>query len=102
MSFVTPEGRLSVPPYATVPELPTYHCQELEPRPSRTTQAPPSRFRYGIDLQEGCLITNSVTYMNQMAHIVNAVRRSPERERAVVSRLTSTVTCLTADCAETL
>lgn len=43
-----------------------------------------SSIRGGVDLEESCLVTKSVKYVHQLAHMVNAVRLSNPRPICVL------------------
>ena len=45
----------------------------------REDDDPPSSWRGGVYLGEGCVLTHSVKYTHQLAHLVNAVR-NPSRD----------------------
>ena len=72
MSLVTPQGRITVKPFAAVPAL--LNLDEIQRQPRSVSQI--SSFQGdndGVDLAEGCMLTKSVKYTHQLAHWVNAV-----------------------------
>jgi hypothetical protein len=74
-SLLTKEHRLTAKQFASVPallDLP--EIQRVPASVSNVSSRLSSSGRYGnIELQEGCLITKSVKYTHQLAHMVNAV-----------------------------
>jgi hypothetical protein len=76
------QERVSAPNPASVPALPVFDIIPLE-RGSSTSGS----HRRMVDLAEGCLVTKTVHYTNQLAHMVNAVRISDDRAQEVVSIL---------------
>ena len=74
MSLITPQGRVSVKPFASAPPLAGLP-------PIRRAQASVSDISSrrgltdGVDLEEGCLVTRNVKYTHQLTHWINAVRR---------------------------
>jgi hypothetical protein len=79
MSLITKEHhRLSVKPFASVPallDLPEIRRQ-LEPATGTDSKVSShlSPMHGGVGLEEGCLITKSIKYTHQLAHMVSAVR----------------------------
>ncbi len=74
MSLLTEEYRLSVKPFAAVPAL--LDLPEIRRGPASVSNVSSrlSSMRGSVNLEEGCLITKSVKYTHQPAHMVNAVR----------------------------
>ena len=73
MSLLTNDSRLSVKPFAAVPallDLPEIHRQPA----SVSNVSSRSSVCSDVDLEKGCLVTKSVKYTHQVAHLVNAVR----------------------------
>jgi hypothetical protein len=82
MSRVT-DNRISVKQFAPVPPL-----SGLPAITRASTSTSASSYRGpGIELNEGCMVTKLVSYTNQLAHFINAVRRGDPDE--VVSRLSA-------------
>ena len=74
MSLLTNEHRLSVKPFAAVPALLDLPEIQREPASVSNVSSRLSTMCGGVDLEEGCLLTKSVRYTHQVAHIINAVR----------------------------
>lgn len=73
MSLVNRDGRLSVKPFASVPAL--LDLPQILRKPATVSNVSSlSSIRGGIQLEEGCLITKSIKYTHQVAHLLNAVR----------------------------
>jgi hypothetical protein len=78
MSLIT-KDRLSVKPFGAVPALLDLPEIQREPASVSNVSSRLSSLRGGVHLEEGCLVTKSVKYAHQLAHMVNAVRsRDPE------------------------
>ena len=81
MSLLTNDHRISVKPFAAVPNL--LGLPEIQRRPE--AQSPTiSSYRWpplrgNVNLEEGCLIAKSTKYTHQLAHMVNAVRSGNPR-----------------------
>ena len=72
MSIITKDHRLSVKPFAAVPAV--LDLPEIQREPASVSNVSSrSSMRGNVDLEEGCLITKSVKYAHQLAHMVNAV-----------------------------
>lgn len=86
MSLLTEEHRLSVKQFAAVPAL--LDLPEIQREPASVSNVSSrllqSSMRGSVDLEEGCIITKSVKYAHQLAHMVNAVRS--EDPQPVVSQ----------------
>jgi len=73
MSLLTKEHRLSVKPFAAVPALLDLPEIKRGPASASNVSSRLSPMRGSVDLEEGCLITKSVKYVHQLAHMVNEV-----------------------------
>jgi hypothetical protein len=76
MSLLTKEYRLSVKSFAAVPallDLPEIQRETASVSNVYSRHSRLSSMRGSVDLKEGCLITKSVKYTHQLAHMVNAV-----------------------------
>ena len=74
MSLLTEEHRLSVKPFAAVQAL--LDLPEIKRGPASVSNVSSRLLSIcgSVNLEEGCLITKSVKYAHQLAHMVNAVR----------------------------
>jgi hypothetical protein len=69
MSLLTPEGRITVRPFAWVPSLADLH--EIQQEPCSISDVSSVSVTDGpIDLAEGCMLTKSVKYTHQLTHWV--------------------------------
>ncbi len=72
MSLLTPEGRITVRPFAWVPPLADLH--EIQQEPCSISDVSSVSVTDGcIDLAEGCMLTKSINYTHQLIHWVNPV-----------------------------
>ena len=74
MSLLTEEHRLSTKQFAAVQALLDLPEIQREPASVSNGSSHLSSMYGSVDLEEGCLITKSVKYAHQLAHMVNAVR----------------------------
>jgi hypothetical protein len=80
MSMLTPDGRITVRPFSSVPAL--GELPELRQRPGPLRN---NSLRHGVDLAKGRIVTKSIRYTHQLAHWVNAVRQGGPDASEVVS-----------------
>jgi len=71
--IITPENRLTVKNFASVPSV--LGLPAIVREPGSVSSSSSCRAVGGvIDIDEGCMLTKSVMYTHQLAHWVNAVR----------------------------
>jgi hypothetical protein len=81
MSKLSKAGRITVKPFAAVPEIPILNFPAIvRGLPSVSNVSAECGIAGNeVSLEEGCLITKTIKYTHQLAHWVNAVRNGDER-----------------------
>jgi len=70
------DNKISVKQFASVPPLSGLPAIMRTPTSASASSCP----ELGVDLNEGCMVTKLISYTNQLAHFINAVRRGDSDE----------------------
>lgn len=81
-------GRISVKPFAEVPPLAAANLPPiLRAQGSVSNVSSRHGAEEGVDLAEGCLVTKTIKYTHQLAHLINAVRNEDPQPIASIKLL---------------